>query len=392
MLYTPRTVIFATVMKKTLLLFVLPALAACAGGGSSTTGEGNITVSGTLANGNEQMVYLEQASDANNIKLIGSQALDGDEFSFAFNGTTPAYYRLRINDNNFINLILEAGDNAVITADAANLYLSYDVTGSEETERLRTLNKYLDGRKVVSDSLYMALNQHRTNQDYQSYVKTQQLQYNASTETMAWVRQFIDAKPASLSSLSSLQQLAPETDLAYFDKVINGLAALNLDIPYYNMLKQKLEQWSALAIGAEAPELMATNTNGEPFSLSSLRGKVVLVDFWASWCKPCRAENPNVVNTYNKYKDKGFTVMSVSLDGMPNQQNPKNDWLGAIKQDGLIWENHISELRGWQSSFLPAFGIQSIPFTILIDAEGKILAKNLRGPNLEQKLAEIFGG
>jgi thiol-disulfide isomerase/thioredoxin len=120
-------------------------------------------------------------------------------------------------------------------------------------------------------------------------------------------------------------------------------------------------------------------------TLSKLRGNYVLLDFWASWCGPCRAENPNVVRNYRKYKDKGFTVMSVSLD------TDRTKWLAAIKKDGLEWPNHVSELKGWQTSVLPNYGINSIPYTVLIDKEGKIIQTNLRGPALEAKLKEIFG-
>ena len=119
--------------------------------------------------------------------------------------------------------------------------------------------------------------------------------------------------------------------------------------------------------------------------------RYVLVDFWASWCKPCRAENPNVVRLYKKYHDKGFDVFSVSLDGLPNQPNAKQGWLDAIQQDGLEWTNHVSELKGWQSMVVQEFGIQGIPFTVLIDPDRKIIAKNIRGAALEEKLASIFG-
>jgi len=119
-------------------------------------------------------------------------------------------------------------------------------------------------------------------------------------------------------------------------------------------------------------------------ALASLRGKTVLIDFWASWCRPCRAENPNVVRVYNKYKDKGFDVFSVSLD------NRKGAWEKAIQDDGLVW-NHVSDLNGWKSSVVSLYRFKGIPFTVLIDKEGKIIAKNLRGPALEQKLKEVLG-
>jgi len=139
-----------------------------------------------------------------------------------------------------------------------------------------------------------------------------------------------------------------------------------------------------------APEITLNDISGNPISLSSLKGKVVLLDFWASWCRPCRLESPNVVKAYQKYHSKGFEVLSVSLDGIPQQQNPREDWLNAIKQDSLIWNTHISDLKGWESKAVLIYDIESIPFTLLIDKEGRILEKNLRGTNLENKLATLF--
>ena len=141
---------------------------------------------------------------------------------------------------------------------------------------------------------------------------------------------------------------------------------------------------SVIAIGSEAPDIVLPDPEGKERRLSDLRGKVVLIDFWASWCRPCRAENPNVVRLYNKYRDRGFEIFSVSLD------NGREAWLNAIAADGLVWPNHVSDLRGWSSAGGRLYGILSIPATVLVDREGKVLARNLRGPQLEQKLKELF--
>ena len=140
-----------------------------------------------------------------------------------------------------------------------------------------------------------------------------------------------------------------------------------------------------LAAGMEAPEIEQPDPQGNTRRLSDLRGKVVLIDFWASWCNPCRRENPNVVRLYQKYHDKGFEIFSVSLD------KSKGQWVKAIQDDGLVWPNHVSDLQGWNSAPGQLYGIRSIPATVLIDAEGKVIARNLRGAALEQKLAEILG-
>tara|TARA_B100000579_G_C22747184_1_gene812133 strand:- start:588 stop:1274 length:687 start_codon:yes stop_codon:yes gene_type:complete len=148
--------------------------------------------------------------------------------------------------------------------------------------------------------------------------------------------------------------------------------------------EKNIREQLGINIGAIAPEINLKSPDGKFIALSSLKGKVVLLDFWASWCRPCRAENPNLVRLYNKYKDKGFTVYSVSLD-----QN-KDKWMAAITQDQLTWLNHVSELTGWRSSAGNKYGVSSIPKTFLIDAKGKIIAYDLRGNDLEKKLSEIL--
>lgn len=151
-----------------------------------------------------------------------------------------------------------------------------------------------------------------------------------------------------------------------------------------DFFKNKISSLASFNIGGVAPDFAQDSPEGEPISLSSLRGKVVLVDFWASWCGPCRKENPHVKKLYSQYKSKGFDILGVSLD------RTKTAWLGAIEKDDLPW-HHISDLKGWKNEAAQLYGVTSIPQTVLVDKEGKIIARNLRGPALDQKLAEIFG-
>jgi thiol-disulfide isomerase/thioredoxin len=150
-------------------------------------------------------------------------------------------------------------------------------------------------------------------------------------------------------------------------------------------MQKKRAASNALSSGNPAPLFSQADRNGDPISLKDLRGKVVLIDFWASWCGPCRKENPNVVNLYKKYKDAGFTVMSVSLD------KDKNAWLAAIEKDGLIWPYHVSDLKYWSNEVAKLYQVSSIPFTVLVDRDGNIIDTKLRGMELEQALKTIFG-
>ncbi|MEO0787512.1 MAG: TlpA disulfide reductase family protein, partial [Bacteroidota bacterium] len=149
-------------------------------------------------------------------------------------------------------------------------------------------------------------------------------------------------------------------------------------------LRRQMETATTFLPGFEAPELEGQSPEGETIKLSDLRGQYVLLDFWASWCGPCRRENPNVVRVYNEYHERGFEILGVSLD------NNADRWKAAIEQDGLSWQ-HMSDLGGWRSAHARAYGVTSIPETILLDPDGKIVARGLRGPALEAKLAEVLG-
>ena len=182
--------------------------------------------------------------------------------------------------------------------------------------------------------------------------------------------------------------------ITYFEEAFDQYAGLYKEVS--DALKEKYPNnyfvkhvthrvGSAVMAGMEAPDIALPDRDGNIRRLSDLRGKVVLIDFWASWCGPCRRENPSVVRLYKMYKDKGFEVFSVSLD------NKRDAWLQAIAADGLVWENHVSDLRGWSSAGGRLYGISSIPATVLVGPDGKIVARNLRGIQLEQKLIEILG-
>ena len=193
--------------------------------------------------------------------------------------------------------------------------------------------------------------------------------------------------PASLVLYNLLQDanlIDKDKNLDLFNVSLQKFKSSWPNYSYTKELDAIVTKMKVTAIGQMAPEIALPNTDGQVVKLSSLRGKYVLIDFWAKWCGPCRRENPNVVKAYHRFKSKGFEVYGVSLD------KNKEDWLKAIKEDGLVW-THVSDLKYFDNQAARDYNVSGIPLSILLDKEGRIIAKNLRGPALEKKLEEVLG-
>ncbi|MEO1655088.1 MAG: TlpA disulfide reductase family protein, partial [Bacteroidota bacterium] len=193
----------------------------------------------------------------------------------------------------------------------------------------------------------------------------------------------LDEMAPSLASLAINPGWKSDEEMQLMEKVIAKIEKSRPNLAVVEAVKNKIKRLKKFAIGSIPPDINALNPEGKNISLSSLKGNYVLLDFWASWCKPCRMESPNLVRAYNTYHEKGFEIFGVSLD------QSKEKWMAAIAQDGYTWPN-VSDLKGWSAQPARAYGISSIPANFLLDKEGRIIAKNLRGPALEAKIKEIF--
>ncbi len=341
----------------------------------------NAQISGLVKNGGGSKLYLEKLTQNKAVAVDTAEIADDGTFAFDHVVEDITFYRVKMNEQSFITLIVGPKEKVEIELTAENFGKSYEVKGSEES---MVLKKFNDGL-IVNFGKRDSLNQvFQANPSDQQLVQVLRNEFAIlEVELKDFVRKSVDENPGSLATLAIIEQLDIDEDFASFEKVDKGLQANYGNTMYYAQFHTSFEKMSALSPGKEVPEITLPNPNGEMVSLSSLRGNVVLIDFWASWCKPCRAENPNVVNAYNKYHDKGFEIFSVSLD------KDRASWLRAIEADNLTW-THVSDLKFWSSTVVRLYNISGIPFAVLIDKEGKIIAKNLRGPALHNKLDQIF--
>jgi thiol-disulfide isomerase/thioredoxin len=235
------------------------------------------------------------------------------------------------------------------------------------------------------DSLNMVFQREQANPRIDSIKEILQNMYvKMMDEETTFIKSYIDNNSSSLTCLAVIDKLSPDDYLESYVKLDKGLSKAMPNNAYTKLFHDRVAEMMALSVGSIAPEISLNTPDGKNIALSSLKGKVVLVDFWASWCRPCRAENPNVVRIYNTYKDKGFDIYSVSLD------KDKDMWVKAIADDGLVWPSHVSDLGYWQSSVVKQYKISGIPFTCLIDKSGNIAAKGLRGEELELKIKELL--
>ena len=386
-------------MNKKFILYFTAALilTGCRNNTAEITGTLMKPVSGSY-------IYLEELKP-DELKRVDSVMLTPEgNFTFKREVSTTTFYLLKISENNFLTMLLEPGDNLKMSTYFDSLSYPASISGSKDTELMVDYNFTL--RRAIKkfstlNTIYM---DNMNNPELPAVIES--LDSMAQTylnEINSYTKNYIDKNLTSLVSLVALyQQIAPNVyvmnpaqDLKYFIKVDSSLTLNHPDNELVISLHEQIQEMmlsmdskpveaTGAVVENEAPEISLPTPEGDTIKLSSTRGSYVLLDFWASWCLPCRKESPNLVKAYNLYHKKGFQIYQVSLD------KTREAWVKGIQDDQLDKWIHVSDVKYWNSVVVPLYKVESIPMNFLLDKEGRIIASNLRGEQLELKLAEIF--
>jgi peroxiredoxin len=350
----------------------------------SKTTQQEFTVKGNIHGMKAPYIYFRwQGLDSTH---VDSAAIHDDKFSFRGKVANPEMAGMYIKDDSGhvtkqVRFYLENSDIQISgNADSLN---NAKITGSQSQDEYETYKASVKDLGAREAKLYKKYRnaKKKKNDDLVSKVEDQIDSLDKQRKEKS--KNFITSHPKSYISLFQLRMMAYSTPYKNLNKLFTGLDKKVQNSKAGKKMAKHLSKMKKTAVGQTAPGFTQDDVNGEPVSLSDFKGKYVLVDFWASWCGPCREENPNVVKAYKEYKDKGFAILGVSLD------DSSSNWKKAIKEDHLNW-TQVSDLKGWKNAVAQKYGVRAIPSNWLIDPKGKIVGHNLRGDGLEKKLAEIF--
>ena len=334
--------------------------------------------------GNYDEVRLQKVNSDYSIELVESANFVEDEIEFNIFVFESTLFRLDFMGYTSLDLILDKSDVDIFVDDSNSLF-EFTVNGSDDTEILKSIENKITNYRSEIRELNINFVEASQNRDFE-LVNSIQSEFDFKKNQFELsLKDYLSSAKSSLAVLVTADYLDIEENLIFWETIYNKYTEEFEDNSYFKNFENKLIKIKSISIGSVAPDIILNDTSGVPISLASLRGKYVLLDFWAAWCRPCREENPNIVENYNNYKSYGFDVYQVSLD------RTKEDWVRGIKQDKLPWIN-VSDLKYYQSEAAELYNVDRIPSAFLLDPQGKIIAKHtdLRGPNLSRKLAEIF--
>ncbi len=366
------------------------------------TDSGNVTITAELSNAENIELYFEELTIADTLPLDSLHTDANGRLSFSIKLDEAGFYVLRNSGGGSITLLLEPGESVRLKADATNLAAAYTVSGSRGSELLAVLNTRLNKSMQQLDSLSRIYRAKKNDPDFgETRYQLDKTYQEIFHEHQQFVMDFIEENPHSLASIIALYQyfgnrlvLKESEHFHFFDLLSTTLYENHSSNRHVLELRRRVNEISRqeslkreaaenLQPGMPAPEILLPDPDGNTISLSSLRGQVVLIDFWAAWCPPCRNMNRKLMPLYNEYRPRGFEIYAVSLDRNMEQ------WLAGIREDRLEWIQ-VSDLRFWSSPVVQLYGVTGIPYNLLVDRKGNIIAKGLDIQELKSELGRIF--
>ena len=354
---------------------------------------GGAKIEGTIKNVKDTINWVLVQYMADGKRLMDSSVVENGKYSFILSLTEPTMVSFRTKNSsnpkarlvrrNVASVFLEPGKISIESVDSfSNVTVKGSKANTEYEKIVAAMKPYNEVNQKLAREYSGLMRDNKKEEAKKLEDQMDALSAKRNEEYIAYARN----NPTSPIAVFALQQSTYEDiDLAKIEPIFNAFPVAAQNSFTGAALKQRLEITRLTAIGNTALNFTQNDTSGVAVSLTSFRGKYVLVDFWASWCGPCRAENPNVVKTFNAYKGKNFNILSVSLD----QPGAKDKWIKAIHDDNLAW-THVSDLQYWDNAVAKEYGIQSIPANLLVDPQGKIIAKNLHGDDLAAKLHAVL--
>lgn len=330
-------------------------------------------------------VYLYGLNKAEEVPLDSTVLSDKGAFKFSNDAPEADFFRVKIDNSEYM-LIAQNGDQIKLDADLTDPAMSYSLTGAAEAEKLEELNKNKNAYIAKIAAIQAQFEKNVAGQPQNREAIANQMRpalIHENEGLVDYILKFAMDNTGSLAGFYAINSLNPsdyEKELIAYADQIKSKFNHNRAVTDFLVRMAKLK---AVQVGQVAPDFSMNTIDGKTVKLSSLRGKYVLLDFWASWCQPCRQENPNVVRAFHKYKDRNFTVLGISLDKDPVA------WKQAVIADGLSW-THASELKDFESPTVRLYQVEAIPASFLLDPQGKIIAKNMRGEDLDAFLGKTL--
>ncbi|MGJ3234627.1 redoxin domain-containing protein [Marivirga sp.] len=347
-------------------------------------GNAGVTIGGKVENPQDKGVISLSKISAGKREVVDTLYLDANNsFETTVETTGPEFYQLNFYNTQVATLIVNEDDlNVVAAGNERNGKL--EITGSKDMEYMTQLQDIMKKQQEEVQEINKEFMAARNAKDEEKMKNIQDDFLLMQEKKKENIKKQVEDMLPSLAAIQAMNFFNPNEDFEFMKSVADRIAEAHPNSDMASFYKKQMDDMAKISVGAQAPNFSMPTPEGDTVSLKDFRGEYVLVDFWAAWCKPCRQENPNIVEAYNKYKDAGFQILGVSLD------KKREDWLKAIEADNLEW-TQVSELKYWQTPIVQEYKINGIPFSLLLDPEGKIVAKNLRGDRLHEKLAEIYG-